>query len=77
MLKLRNDVFGLNVFNEELLKYSGTPVATCIKHLNTAYQTSYDKEYETFYWSFKNDYFYHVLNGFYLRDGWWDDEDTV
>ena len=77
VLKLRNDVFSLNVFNEELLKYSGTPVATCIKHLNTAYQTSYDKEYETFYLNFTEDYFNNLRNGLYLFDGWWDFRDTV
>ena len=77
VLKLRNDVFSLNVPNDELLKYSGTPVATCIKHLNTAYLTSYDKEYETFYLSFNEDYFYNLRNGLYLFDGWWDHRDTV
>jgi hypothetical protein len=48
-LKLRHDVFSGNITNEQILKY--------ISDLNTAYRTSYDHEYETFYLPFTEDYF--------------------
>ena len=66
--KLRND--SLN--NERVIKFSGTPTTACIKHLNVAYLTSYDKEYAEFYLTFSEDYFNNRRNGMTLFDGWWD-----
>ena len=49
--KLRND--SLN--NERVIKFSGTPTTACIKHLNVAYLTSYDKGYDEFSLTFSED----------------------
>ena len=75
--KLRIDSINEQLYDNATLKYSGVPVATCIKQLYTAYLTSYDKEYETFYWSFTEDYFNNLRNGLILFDGWWDYRDTI
>ena len=68
--KLRND--SLN--NERVIKFSGTPTTACIKHLNVAYLTSYDKELNDFNFTFSEDYFINKRNRMTLLDGWWDSQ---